>query len=357
LMLDLIKELVDLSALKDPTKDQSRSRIDVMKQLRSKGFKHHDIWVLAGRKGSESSVRRQIGGVDVMDETEHDQLLTTLADFAVNGYTLEDIEAVKKNELKAEDIRRNIDLNADLEQRGLFPELQEEMLEAAQKFGDPKEVLKALNQFEGMNAIVTEIKQLEQLRGRIQNEIKDGEAKLENQRLETQRHQTHMTIVKQLVEDHSFDYDSLDKLLSLAKKHGDPLQVIGAVNDYGEIGNIKKEIATRNKELDVVEGKIRVADAEYSKLTKLNAEANQMLGEIKANEKQSMRLQTISNLLQRPRETRSTPDELARITVALLNNVAECAKANPGQDNSFMRIVKGDVEVTIISLQNYLRGR
>jgi hypothetical protein len=32
-----------------------------------------------------------------------------------------------------------------------------------------------------------------------------------------------MEIVKQLVEEYSFDYDSLDNLLSLAKKHGNPL--------------------------------------------------------------------------------------------------------------------------------------
>ena len=356
-MLDLIKELVDLSALKDPTKDQSRSRIDVMKQLRSKGFKHHDIWVLAGKKGSESAVRRQIGGVDVMDETEHDQLLTTLADFAVNGYTLEDVEAVKENDLKADDIRKNIDLNADLGKRGLSPELQEEILEAAQKFGDPKEIMKALNQAGSTQNIMVGIMTLEDRKESLLSKIKDGEARLENQRLEAQRHQTHMTIVKQLVQDYSFDYNSFDDLLSLAKKHGDPLQVIGAVNDLGEIEDIKKKIADKGKELEVVEGKIRAADTEYSKLTKLNTEANQVLGEIEANHKQSMRLQTISNLLQRPRETRSTPDELARITVALLNGVAECARVNPGLPPSFMGIIKGDVESTIISLQNYLRGR
>ena len=80
------------------------------------------------------------------------------------------------------------------------------------------------------------------------------------------------------------------------------------------------------------------------------------MGEIKANEKQSMRLLTISDLLLQPQKTRCTADELSRITVALLNGVAECAKANPEYPASFMKIIKGDIELAIANLNYYLRG-
>jgi hypothetical protein len=128
------------------------------------------------------------------------------------------------------------------------------------------------------------------------------------------------------------------------------------VNAYGNLKDLNEKIVGKRGELEVLEEKIESSDAEYQKLVKLNAESNQVLGEIKANEKQSMRLQTISDLLLQPKKTRCSTDELSRITVALLNGVAECAKANPDHPASFMKIIRNEVEVAIASFNVYLRG-
>ncbi|MGD0805285.1 MAG: hypothetical protein ABSA11_14595, partial [Candidatus Bathyarchaeia archaeon] len=195
-------------------------------------------------------------------------------------------------------------------------------------------------------------------------EEKEAESRRRKEALDNQAliQKTYIDIVKLLVADYSYDYDSIKNLHELAKKYGNPLQVMGAVNVYGDIANLKKEaetqsidVVTKGHELEVVKGKIKEADAEFRKLTELNAEANQVLGKIKANEEQSMRLQTISRLLQEPRKTRCTVDEISRITIALLSGVAECSRANQDYPDSFMKIVKGDIELTITDLNLYMR--
>lgn len=329
----------------------------MVKLLRGLGFMHHEIWVLAGCKGSESNLRRDIGSVKVEDSAEHDKLLKILADFSASGHKLEDIDEVNKNKLTAKNIRENMDLNKDLNDRGINPDVQIEIQKAVEKFGEPRKIMQAFNEFESTISIGEEIKVLERKKEEVSSGLKQDEALHERNKLEALTHQTYMDTVRLLSSDYHFDYASLENLLGLAKKFGSPLLVLGAVNVYGDLKELNEKVGAKSRDLEVLEAKYRAEDAEYTKLVKLNQEANRVLGEIKANHDTSMQLQLISKLLREPELTSVTLEGLARVSIALLEGVAINAKKDPQLPTRFKTIVNNGIEPVISDLQNFLRGK
>ena len=401
-MMDLIRDLVSTCKPSKLTREERVQAQSLMRELRGRGFTIRELHVLVGGKIPEPTIKKWIRNMPVTDTSEHDNVIALLGDFAQRGNELSDLEYYKDAKEKlagkisfeacaklVDDlvaigadimelinlskelagrgllvpaIEKNIKLNKDLADGGLTPQIQENLLGVAEKYGDAETIFKALDEYGEINRLQTQRSvEEEKVSVAVEKEVESRRRKeaLDNQAL---IQKTYLDIVKLLVADYSYDYDSIKNLHELAKQYGNPLQVMGAVNVYGDIVTLKKEAAShssevdaKEKELQVVEGKISVADAEYKKLMELNAEANQVLGEIKANEEHSMRLHTISRLLQEPRKTRCTVDEISRITVALLSGVAECSKANQDYPDAFMKIIKGDVELTIVDLNLYLR--
>ena len=401
-MMDLIRDLVSTCKPSKLTRDQRVQAQSLMRELRGRGFTIHELYVLVSGKIPEPTIKKWIRNMPVTDASEHDNVIVLLGDFAQGGNELSDLEYYKDAKEKlagkisfegcsklVDDlvaigadittlinlskelagrgllvpvIEKNIKLNIDLAESGLTPQIQVSLLSVAHKFGDAEKIFKAFDEYGEINRLQTQ-RSIEEEKVSLAEE-KEDESRKRKEALDNQAliQKTYLDIVKLLVADYSYDYDSIKNLHELAEKYGNPLQVMGAVNVYGEIATLKKEAAShssevdaKEKELQAVEGKIGVADAEYNKLMKLNAEANQVLGEIKANEEHSMRLHTISRLLLEPRKMRCTIDEISRITVALLSGVSECSRANQNYPDSFMKIIKGDVELTIAELNDYLR--
>jgi tetratricopeptide (TPR) repeat protein len=401
-MMDLIRDLVSTCKPSKLTREERVQAQSLMRELRGRGFTIRELHVLVSGKIPEPTIKKWIRNMPITDALEHDNVIALLGDFAERGNELSDLENYKDAKEKlagkisfekcaklvenlgsvgaditilynlSEELARrgllvptiemNIKLNKDLAERGLTPQIQQNILDVAEKFGDVETIFKALDEYGEINRLHTQ-RSIEEEKVSIAEE-KEAESRRRKEALDNQAliQKTYIDIVKLLVADYSYDYDSIKNLHELAKKYGNPLQVMGAVNVYGDIANLKKEaetqsidVVTKGHELEVVKGKIKEADAEFRKLTELNAEANQVLGKIKANEEQSMRLQTISRLLQEPRKTRCTVDEISRITIALLSGVAECSRANQDYPDSFMKIVKGDIELTITDLNLYMR--
>jgi hypothetical protein len=395
-MMQLILELASTCKPSKLDKSQRDRAAALMRQLRVYGFTNRELHVLAGGRISEPTIKRGTRNLVVKDTTEHDKVIGMLRDFALGGNTLKDLDDYKVARetlsglatfgdcvkmatnltaigadlkgllelsgklaalgLQAPAIRKNIDLNNDLAKRGLTPEIQEKIRETAEKYGSPERVLDALKTFGDIDKMLSYERNLKEQLSTLTQEEAASKRRKEDYDAEALRQKTFLDIVRLLVADYSYDYSSLKALHELAGKYGDPLQVMGAVNAYGNLEQIKARTSDAEAKLRTLEEKVSAADARLGELNRLIEAADMKLGEIRANQAMSFRLQMVSDLLTNPRRLQATPEEMARLTLSFLNGLAEHNRIYPSGSSKFDGIVKTNIEFTIMNLQNYLRG-
>ncbi len=291
-MLNLIRDLASTCRPSKLDKAHRSHAADLMKQLRGYGFTNHELSVLARRMVSEPTIKRWTRGVTVEDTTEHDKIIAILGDFALGGNTIKDIDEYKVDrkeisgilsfkdcvklagnlvaiganitgllklgdelaglDLKVPAINANIALNKELGDLGVTPQIQAELLEASRRFGDHQEVFKALEIYDDIKALENIKKRLENIVEILEKREADSKRRKEGYDNEALRQKTYLDIVKLLVSDYSYDYDSLRTLHDLAAKYGNPLHVMGAVNAYAGIEQMKVsasavEVKLKNK--------------------------------------------------------------------------------------------------------------
>ncbi len=391
-MLQLIRDLASTCKPLKLGKVQRTRAADLMRQLRGYGFTNPELHVLAKRRISEPTIKRWTRGVTVENSSEHDRVIAMLGDFAFGGNTLKDLDEYKSaretlsgylsfeacvklatnlmaigtdingllklgedladKHLQVPAIQENMILNEELRNSELTPEIQVKLLGATKRYGDPEKVLQALMKFESIQDIDDYKKKLEEYIAILEREEADSKRKKEGYDNESLKQKTYLDIVKLLVSDYSYDYDSLRTLHELAGKFGDPLRVMGAVNAYAGIEEMKTSASTAETKLKTIEAQVASADARFQRLNELNMAADRKLGEIKANYESSFRLQQISELLTHPRRLQTTPKELASLIVAFLLGVVENNQAYPG-GVKFDGIVRSNVQATIMNLQKY----
>jgi hypothetical protein len=391
----LIRELSQLSRAPKLDQAQMERAYGLMRKMRELGFTNHELSVIF-RKVAEASIKRNTRGVEVRDTVEHDQILEKLTDFADRGYEVADIGEYKDSrevhdkagltfvgcarlagnllrlgvdaggllelsdeltakDLTAKSIRANIDLNDELKTKGITEETQEEILAAAKSYGDPPTILELVNAAGGLTKLASE-------QDKIRQDVSEANAEKdrvesEKKRLEAENlaFRSYVDIVKLLVTKHGFDISSFNELLSLAEKHGDPVQVIRAVNVY----NDSSELDARQREAQVKLQKTEKDLASKEVVLKVKedslAKANQLIGEIRMKHAQSLRLQIVSDLITNPKEVKATVDELARITLAVLMGVNEFIEQNKQESEKFRNKTGSTLKWLIEALQDYLR--
>jgi hypothetical protein len=187
---------------------------------------------------------------------------------------------IQEEKMVVAEVKKGVEAQRELGDKGLNVPVQMEILEAAKKSGEPQVILHNLNMIKGVNDIieaqVNESQKLEE----IKSKIDEGVVELGRQNVERMRHKTYMDMLDVLIVKNSFDSISLGTLLSVAGRYGSPPEIVGAVNAYVNLEDIKQKTIEAQAALTVVDTKNIEADAQYGKLQKLNDEANRILGEI-----------------------------------------------------------------------------
>jgi hypothetical protein len=396
MILPVIGELGELSRV--PKLDQAqRERVyGLMTELREYGFTIHELFVLFRGKVSVISIKRNTRGGKVKDTSEHDRILEQLTLFAERGGELGELEEYRRDRetveaaglsfescatlsrnllqlgldasglvrlsgeladegLTAKSIRGSIDLNERLGKKRITPEIQEEILNAAEKYGDPVNILGLVNAVGGITKANVEKFKVEEYLKAARAE-RDG-VLLEKERLELENaaFRSYVDVAKLLVTKHGFDMRSLGELLELAGKHGDAPHTVGAVNMYNRLLEIQAAHREAEARLKVTEDTLAVKGAELKVREEGLAKANQWLGEIKANHAQSIRLQILSDLITGPREVKASIDELARICLSVLMGVRDVAQSRRDEADRFNRKTGMRLNWMIQDLQEYLR--
>ncbi len=397
LIIDLAQELIELCKTKKHSDLQHTRSVELLKGLRELGFTSVELCAITGGYWAEPTIRKYTRGVVALDTVEHDKALGVFSDFASKGYALEDYEEYKKakalldsNDLSFEtvvlfgtnlqkidstigeldklskeianqpltvpEIKRDFDLNTELGKKGFTKEVLVEIRGAAAKYGAPATVLQALNAYGTLGRLQSELNETEKMCTDALTELKRINAEKEGVVAETLTIKTWVDIVKMLMLDYHFDKSSFRTLYELAKKHGNPLEVMSAVNDYGSLKAIEDKLAEDNVTKKNLEGEISERNVTLRDLDEKIASRNQIIGEIRAKHEASSRLQDVSSLIMNPKGVRSSPEELSRTVMLILSGLKEYQRIHP-EDSAKMKTSLGQsIDWLINALQRYLDG-
>jgi hypothetical protein len=396
MILPVLRELSQLCRVPKLDDEQRESAYILMRRLRENGFTNHELFVFSRGKFSEPSIKRNTRGVEVRETLEHDDIIERLSDFIDGGYEISDIEGYKESRaalddakltfdectrfakdllilgvdapglvefadeltgenLTAKSIRKNIDLNEKLATNGITVEIQLEILEASKNFGDPFNILEGVNASGGLRAIASETaKAKDEL---VQVKARKDQLEREKERIENEGrvYKSYVEVAKLLLVKYSFDLSSLDELVQLAGKHGSALGVIRAVNYYNGEFELQSKLRDAQIRLRIIEDDLANKEVALKNREESLAKANSLLGEIKANQAQSFRLQIVSDLIMKPKEAKAKMTEIAGICLILLLGVRDFSESHREESDKFIRKVGSRLSWTIEDLQEFLR--
>ena len=307
-----VKELVMLIGVSRRSREQLSRVYFLMGRLRDCGFSSFDVSRLVGGRRDDSTIRKYGKGSGVVDTSGKDALLSMIGEFADEGGSLEELErfrGAKKalggagigfdgaaklaldllncrgsvesvSDLSSklagegrtvEEVFVRIELDKELSRRGLTKDLQFDLLEAARRYGEPKDILYSITLYDGLL-------QLKSVEYNLQSEIKRLEPLVELLRSEKGRLDLEIGQRKDMVEAVNkvtimgFTVASLALISVLSKKFGGPYKVADAINKYSslkEMGDklekIEKETADKVGLLQALNYQIEEAYKEYNK--------------------------------------------------------------------------------------------
>lgn len=111
----------------------------------------------------------------------------------------------------------------------------EELKAASAKHGGVSEVLNAINAYANVQDIETAISRLEKKKA-------EAEAELKRVNVENVHLQTVIAICDTLLYTYKFSVPAIGDIYELAKKYGEPLEVLKAVAKYGELNALEHEV-------------------------------------------------------------------------------------------------------------------
>lgn len=246
----------------------------------------------------------------------------------------DDAEQLKRDMMKMEHV---IDTYNRLLLKGFDEKTLDELKRSSEKYGGHKAVLEAINEYAGLTGLQQKISSLRLEESKVEAELKKVEA--DKAHLLTVIEMSETLLYKQ-----KFSPSAIADICELAKKYGEPLAVMKAINVYGEMKAIdaeakrltttRDELKNRVSELDIRLQNLRgtaddiqksIASTLESLSLKVNElpkamassfvegiqtirtkalEAGEALGTIREDVKKLKSLEIIVDLIERPAEVR-----------------------------------------------------
>ncbi len=183
-----------------------------------------------------------------------------------------------------------------------------ELAGLSQKLGGPKAVVQACRAYANLKEIEDKIVEAENKLAGINSEI--GKMSAEQSYLATG-----INMCVKLVKEHQFGIDSIEMLISLAQKYGDPMRVIEAIAAYGRIQAMLEEAGKQQGVVAALERKVAQLKGEYQgaleQFKSLNAFALQVgneLGKVYPLAAESVFINQLLKLINDPYGTDYSPN-------------------------------------------------
>ena len=391
-MMSWLGELLESSRVGD----RGERLQEVCRALRGLGFSNNELSAFSGGVYPTSSINRWTKGVKVTSSTEKDELMSELRSFVEGGHKVSDIETCKKadsllrakgldfersiklagdlesvestpadlqclavqlrdNKMMVADVKRGLDTQRALGEAGLSVAVQQKLLRAADKYKTGEGILDAIDEAISVDEVaLRRIQEEEKVKKLLGSKI-NLEANIQSIVASTVHLNSDIAVAKQLREKHHFDQSSMTELLEIAEKLGSVTGVIGALNAYRDLEQIKGEITEAVARKKTIESERSSLVGERDQIQSTINALNQSLGATEQLTRSSRNIMVLAELILRPRETRADDYEIARLCRSLLSGVQERA-AYVTVDPKLKKIIQSDVNVTVLALDLYLRG-
>jgi predicted nucleic acid-binding Zn-ribbon protein len=172
---------------------------------------------------------------------------------ALEGEVKKLTDKVSELTTKRTGMEQTIGMFNRLEQRGFDEKALDELERSSKKYGAPKAVLEAINQHAELTELQQKISDLSRKKSDLQSEIKKLEA--DNTQL-----MTVIAMSRTLLFDYNFSPSAISDIYELAKKYGQPFEVLKAIGSYGGLEAIETETGILSAERDELKNKLTELD-------------------------------------------------------------------------------------------------
>jgi len=180
-------------------------------------------------------------------------------------------EEVGRLEKRREEVKAVLEVYGELAEMGFDFEALSELKKASGKYGGLKEVLEAINAYESLTSLREEV-------SKVRREKEDVEAELKKLNADYAYLQTVIGMCDKLLYKYRFSPSAVERLYKLVKTYGEPIEVFEAVEKYGELKALEKEIGELSAKRD--ELKARVSELEIQ-IRQMRATADELRRQIK----------------------------------------------------------------------------
>lgn len=339
----VIRDLQELAKSR-PLKGEAKARgRQLMSQLRKWGYTNQEIVELTGKSWSEQSIKQEYTrGASVEDASVKQRALEILAELAVRGLTLDDVEETvamssdladravtydqvgsllqeaEKSKVSPSDLIR---LYADTKRSGMtiadLAEVrayksrmdaagltQERLLQinkAVETFRNPDDTLKAITGYKTVAAIDAHIRELSSSEKQHESSIAELAAKGGRLRAEQERIKTRLDLVDRLASE-GFDEPTLKGVAASSAKFGGVAGVTAAINAYNDLAEIRAETKKMKKEQSETETALKQARANWSHESSVIRMAEALLYDLKFSPEAITRMYKVAKIYGEPVE-------------------------------------------------------
>ncbi|MBA7634474.1 hypothetical protein ES703_42059 [subsurface metagenome] len=297
------------------TATDARSALSYRAQLEEAGF---DIEALphiaeaAGKLGNPPEVLEAVaeygnlGELDQELKTKREELDTLATEMQSRNQEL-DAASQKLEEVRSETatIVEALATYRRLETIGFDERALDELAKAAEKYGTPRKVLRAINKFVDLTKIKTTDDEL-------RNKVKKKRAMAKSLDEQYSHLKEPIEMCKRLLK-RKFGLRALYLINRTAWRYGEPTEVMKAIEAYGALKEIKKETDQAKTVLAEIKGKVEVENETYAEY---NARNKAMLDQLEALEAKAIEVGRIVGGVQEQLKG----DTMARDLLLLLRN-------------------------------------
>jgi DNA repair ATPase RecN len=170
-----------------------------------------------------------------------------------------EVEELRKEKAGIEDALK---LYEELRNLGFDENVLEELRESSEKYGGVKGVLEAVNAYKSLVDLKSEINELEKRKSDLESDLKKVEAE----------HAHLMSVIEMcetLLYKFKFSVPAIADIYEMAKRYGEPLEVLKAVGRYGELRAIEESIEKLTARKNELEARVKALENQVQELRAL----------------------------------------------------------------------------------------
>jgi predicted nucleic acid-binding Zn-ribbon protein len=320
--LERIVEELNLLAERKPLKGNDLDRAkELMIMLREMGFTNKDISMLTGGKWSEPTVKIYTKGSSIKDSSIKDDALTMLYHMINKGLTIDDVKltinvkgaldskGVSLNDLLAllDEVKRsNLNLSelmnaykaikgsglplaklnevlsykSMLDGLGLTVEGLREICKVSEAYGGYNGLINAIKAYDSLKAIESKVNALRLEQNKLEEHVNMLKEEVKGLEEEKSRIKDSLSLYEGL-RKLGFDEEMLKGIKNLSEKYGGANSVIEAINTYGSLDDLRREVKGLEDRKHNLELELKNIDDKYSHIKSIIDICNTLIHEYK----------------------------------------------------------------------------